>query len=1221
MSLRDFLMQQQDTLNLEFESPTDFNPNTLRSTLEQYDSDTIDPVDNFSGTSVDIGETLKVNDLMRPEYADKIRKYMTFRFGAKYKNRKIFDNNKMADDFVNHMRWFNTNTISTSGEIMKINRATEEDKVMAGEAYKIYDKLGNVFVNDGIRGAISGVKDYILSAAVDPTNYIGAATGGIARATAMGTTVAARKVMMKSIQEATKKALREKGTKKAARAAGKEAARVTAKNLSEQIVRSKAGQQVISKAMQNEQRSFIKNAERTARKKLINETKNTAAKRTILRQTLPADATASFLNDYLVQRAYIDTKARDKYSAFQGGLAIAAGGIGAGMQFGFQSRAGKSGLADAGAATAAKERKNSVSSLVKISQSKGSLDSLVKELKKQVINHSKSWSEKVSAGKEMGANRLDNELVSKIILGEDGKGKAGGLAYTYAKKIGLPLGKDDKVSEILTSIVDLIPKKDLDQMNNALKGQAITMGDTVKISTNIGDLLAGKASSDGQGLALWSTARQAINGAVLLGQDSLDDLVKNSDVVADQIAKLKGSKRGASYIQNIWRRLLVSSPATTAVNVLGFGQYNIGMTIVDLFSSGQHALAGYGLKMTGRAKQGDELLRKARVYRDIQAQKMSNFLDPYATFDAFKEVISRDPKASKLIFDTIAGSGIERGAKKYGFDPQGKFYKNAETAVDAVNMLTGVRMQDTYTKSQMFMTELDKALRLKTGSTFAEVARKGDLDVIDGDTIATAVDTTLRSVFSKDYTIPEAGGMLSDWAAIVERISRTPGLGVVLPFGRFLNSLVANAYQWGPLPLVGITGRILKGSVSSTGKGFAKTAGEELTTNQAFNRALVGTTILGTLMQYDAEKKADGDILGTHDISMGGETLDVKLVAPLSLMMTVAKYLNYKLSFGARKDETMPQEILIELAEQFGTANLSRDFQFGTDMRAIIDVLTNDDPNAQRVSYQLLGKKVGNVGAGFTRPLDFVNQAVGAIIDSEAVKDTRLAENAAAVATQRASRYTDNIIELFSGIIDNVTGAEESPIIDKYITGKELSVATRESKVYPSGNFLAKMIGIKIKPEDTDTEQLYNVTSMQTFKANFRTDDPLYDQYATKLLRPILDVQSERLLESNKFMNSSLDEKRKAVKGALNDAKRKIRKYISTSYSLDDEGNSGFTLDMKRKAKSMDAGTRKEALSAMEELEYETDINEMSAKELQYFLMFSEYYKEGAKMLELRVLN
>ena len=67
MSLRDFLTQNQDRFNLSVEKSTDFKPNTIRSTLSQYDSDIADPVDNFSGTSVDLGEKLKVNDLMRPE--------------------------------------------------------------------------------------------------------------------------------------------------------------------------------------------------------------------------------------------------------------------------------------------------------------------------------------------------------------------------------------------------------------------------------------------------------------------------------------------------------------------------------------------------------------------------------------------------------------------------------------------------------------------------------------------------------------------------------------------------------------------------------------------------------------------------------------------------------------------------------------------------------------------------------------------------------------------------------------------------------------------------------------------------------------------------------------------------------------------------------------------------------------------------------------------------
>ena len=85
-----------------------------------------------------------------------------------------------------------------------------------------------------------------------------------------------------------------------------------------------------------------------------------AAKRTILRQTLPADATAAFLNDYLVQRTYINTRAQKEYNLMQGGFSLAAGAIAPGLQSIFHKAAGKSGLADAGLETAAKIRRNDI---------------------------------------------------------------------------------------------------------------------------------------------------------------------------------------------------------------------------------------------------------------------------------------------------------------------------------------------------------------------------------------------------------------------------------------------------------------------------------------------------------------------------------------------------------------------------------------------------------------------------------------------------------------------------------------------------------------------------------------------------------------------------------------------------------------------------------------------------------------------------------------------
>jgi hypothetical protein len=70
----------------------------------------------------------------------------------------------------------------------------------------------------------------------------------------------------------------------------------------------------------------------------------------------------------------------------------------------------------------------------------------------------------------------------------------------------------------------------------------------------------------------------------------------------------------------------------------------------------------------------------------------------------------------KHLFETMAG-GIERSAKRYNVDPDAKWFKRTEAVASAANTITGVRIQDSFTKSQMFIGELDKHVRLKHGKT------------------------------------------------------------------------------------------------------------------------------------------------------------------------------------------------------------------------------------------------------------------------------------------------------------------------------------------------------------------------------------------------------------------------------------------------------------------------------------------------------------------------
>ena len=61
------------------------------------------------------------------------------------------DAEEVVDDFIGHMRYFNTNEMFTIDEVRYVSKSDDDAKRMAGKAYQIYDKLGNVFVNDGAR--------------------------------------------------------------------------------------------------------------------------------------------------------------------------------------------------------------------------------------------------------------------------------------------------------------------------------------------------------------------------------------------------------------------------------------------------------------------------------------------------------------------------------------------------------------------------------------------------------------------------------------------------------------------------------------------------------------------------------------------------------------------------------------------------------------------------------------------------------------------------------------------------------------------------------------------------------------------------------------------------------------------------------------------------------------------------------------------------------------
>ena len=244
-----------------------------------------------------------------------------------------------------------------------------------------------------------------------------------------------------------------------------------------------------------------------------------------------------------------------------------------------------------------------------------------------------------------------------------------------------------------------------------------TLGDTTEIAQEIGDYIASNVSRGMTYGAVMSQVRSTIDSGLVAGHNAMINLVRTPQLkeqmeeeILKATGKVKRPKLGA-YTQSVWRRLLISSPATTGLNIAGFSQFYVGSTLADVATGSMYMLGGLatGGKFT---KTGSDLLRKGKVFHQIQAQKMRNLMDPYTTHDAYMDFLSQNKDIEKVLFESVTG-GIERSGKRFDIDPDAKWFKGVEAVANGANRLTGVRVQDTFTKSQMFMTELDKRLRLK----------------------------------------------------------------------------------------------------------------------------------------------------------------------------------------------------------------------------------------------------------------------------------------------------------------------------------------------------------------------------------------------------------------------------------------------------------------------------------------------------------------------------
>jgi hypothetical protein len=1132
--------------------------------------------------------TLTVSDLKNNSmYLQPIRDYMIERKGVDYKRKS---NDEVVDDFVKSMRYFNANTVSTAGELRFVSKANQRQKDIARRAYNIYDQLGNVFVNDGLMGAVSGVGDYIFAAAKDPTNYLGLVTGGIGRFGAAGMQLTGKQVIKEAVRRAGREALQSGATKEAVKKAAIEAGREAAKRAAAQGMSSRAQAGVyksVSKKIQKEgRRAMAKDAMRSAQRELFEDAGISSLEKLGLKgslaQTTALDATAAVLQDVMAQQAELEVGSQESYSLLQTGFSSLLGGVAGGTQLAFRKFKGKSGLEDTtkefDKLTA--DTINQYAPIIKKEEAPEAAKALTEAIDK--------WNAKVEKGTPGYKNLDDSSLIKEMIFGEpNDKGEIGGLAGFFRDK-GYRIGKEIHVSDIITNVANSLTQDELKEINKLMgKYTSFQFGNLSGSRVKLGDLMAARLSEAGKTLNVASQLSKLMDSGLVAAAKKIADQVEGID--AREAKKAKESQP-LRYGQSVWKRLLVSSPATTALNVSGFGMFSMGQTMADLFSS--TALMTKGLAQLPIDKvAAQESFRRASALRMLQVQKIRNLLDPYTTYDAYMKFLDENKDAQKILLETMAG-GVDRKAEKYGIDPSNPVYRVMEASANAANNITGVSVQDSFTKSQMFMGELDKYLRLEKKMTLKEALLSSE-EVIDESVIQAALDTTLKSVYAKDYTTGEQPELLRGLAKIVESASNTPGLGTIIPFGRFMNNVVATAYQWSPLAFPELFLKPVYKKITR------QEPTRDISVGEAWSRATIGSTAILLSSEYDKERREQG--LGVYEVDVGGGTIvDFKNMFPFSTFLAAGRIFNMK-----RNGEDVPPELRQEILTQVAIGQISKDTQFGNDINNVLDILLNNDEGARGATLDGFAKAAGNFTAGFTRPIDAFNKLIGFATGTDTAKDVRQADSFS-LFTQSATKYIDNVLEAFIDAADSVTAADLG-IGGKRI-GEELRVATREGDVYDPNPF-ARIFGLTIKQGRTAAEKSYSMAEMFPWAANERTKIPAYDKMLNSMLAPVLEQQTNKLLLTKEFNEGTLTQRRAMLKKVMRDAKSQIKERISKGYT----GSKNAHLLMVNKANSKhNKEIRNETARAMKDIFGVTgSLEDYSFAELDLFMEYADYLKEA----------
>jgi hypothetical protein len=1006
-------------------------------------------------------------DMIRsnPEKMAAVRDYMIDRRGVQWRERS---DEETLDTFVNHMRFVNTNEVSTIGEVRYTLSADEQRKEKARKAYEAYDVLSNFLENGDVSDALGGAYQYTKATLLSPSSWLGAFVGG--------------KLVNKALTTGAKKLILDNAVKEAVKGGG-----------------AAAANEVIKAAT----KSKVKTALATG---------------------LIIDSGASTFQDYAYQLSRVNVGAQDEYDFVEGAIATLGGVVGAGIATVPAAARGLSGLDAAGLKMATSKKLKSISAGQTAAPK---LEVSVKKLAKNL----KDWEKMLKDGK-LGLKTSQGDMLEKVGWFFDVDDPNSITRIVIDSGADIDLGDGVRFTEQIANFARDLPQKTLDDFNKILKPTGVKFGQfldqmAVAESTSAQALnRASRAKKYATNFANLSAANTQLDRDIYKGmKDSLD--LPEEEYVGPQYAR---------YAASLWRRMLVSHPGTTALNVIGWTQAFGAKSIAEMIHGGTLGTTGFIGRMFNK-QWGDKQLARSRALFQNQIYKTKMLLDPYSTVDGFLDMVDKLPEKMRKQIDRSYFGGVDGTTSTdiYHMNPNNFFVKNAERVSDIASTATFVKAQDVVTKSFSAVADLDRLSRLHYGRGIDDLMAKGDSKLLTEEMWETAIHNMLKDTFSIDHT--RAKGTLNMFARIVEQISNAPYVGFLFPFGRFMNNALGFMMEYSPLGLFSVASKVYNN------KAFTYNAQEKLA------RAVVGTTALYGLFKTSQGHEQQGLQWNQVEDSTGDIT-NKSNTAPESMYRIVAK-----MSELYARGEGIPMEMWKELGNVLGPGQWSRQLTQGNALNEIIAAMSSsafsDEDRAEVMGVvdtllkgdmspvvQGLVKTGAGIASGYTRPLDVFNKLIGMGQENDPMIDRRMASTLSETMTQELTRYTNSLFSPFLGDQETENGV---PVI-----GTPKRAATRPEGDIHDPNPFSTLFARREEPAFNNIDRVLGMVNLPPFIMDKRSAIPELDHFVNKEVAPILNRRAKNLLENAQWRNAPQYEKVNQVRQMLLDVREEVIQNLRT---------------------------------------------------------------------------